>query len=103
MVSDAGTLPEEASFFLSMGKPFPAVCIRTSTERPEALEQGCFVLAGIDERGLLQAVSLAREMHEAGEFGTPVADYVAENVSSKVVKIIQSFTGIVDTTVWKKC
>ena len=103
VVSDSGTLPEEASFFLSMGKPFPAVCIRTSTERPEALEQGCFVLAGIDERGLLQAVSLAREMHEAGEFGTPVADYVAENVSSKVVKIIQSFTGIVGTTVWKKC
>ena len=90
VVSDSGTLPEEASFFTSVGRPFPAVCIRTSTERPEALDKGCFVLAGIDETSLLQAVDTAVTMHKNGDYGIPVPDYVEENVSTKVVKIIQS-------------
>ncbi|MCI7528872.1 MAG: UDP-N-acetylglucosamine 2-epimerase (non-hydrolyzing) [Oscillospiraceae bacterium] len=102
VVSDSGTLPEESSFFTSIGKPFPAVCIRTSTERPEALEKGCFVLAGIDKMELLRAVKLAVEMNENSDFGTPVADYTDENVSGRVVKIIQSYTGIVDKMVWRK-
>ena len=102
VVSDSGTLPEESSFFTSVGHPFPAVCIRTSTERPEALDKGCFVLAGIDTDSLLQAVDTAVTMNENGEYGTPVPDYVEENVSTKVVKIIQSYTGIVDRMVWRK-
>ena len=102
VVSDSGTLPEEASFFTSIGKPFPAVCIRTSTERPEALEKGCFVLAGVTEEGLLQAVELARSLHIVGDTGTPVPDYVDENVSERVVRIIQSYTGIVNAMVWRK-
>ena len=102
VVSDSGTLPEEASFFTSIGCPFPAVCIRTSTERPEALDKGCFVLAGIDERGLLQAVDTAVEMNRSGDYGIPVPDYVEENVSTKVVKIIQSYTGVVNKMVWRK-
>ena len=102
VVSDSGTLPEESSFFTSIGHPFPAVCIRTSTERPEALDKGCFVLAGIDGKGLSQAVDLAVEMVERGDNGIPVPDYVDENVSTKVVKIIQSYTGIVDRMVWRK-
>ena len=102
VVSDSGTLPEESSFFTSIGRPFPAVCIRTSTERPEALDKGCFVLAGIDGKGLTQAVELAVEMVENGDNGIPVPDYVDENVSAKVVKIIQSYTGIVDRVVWRK-
>ena len=102
VVSDSGTLPEEASFFLSVGKPFPAISIRTSTERPEALDAGCFVLAGIDADSLLQAVEMAFEMQRIGCFGTPVADYTAENVSMKVVRIIQSYTGIVNKMVWRK-
>lgn len=102
VVSDSGTLPEESSFFTSIGKPFPAVCIRTSTERPEALEKGCFVLAGIDKTELLRAVKLAVEMNENSDFGTPVADYTDENVSGRVMKIIQSYTGIVDKMVWRK-
>lgn len=102
VVSDSGTLPEESSFFTSIGKPFPAVCIRTSTERPEALDKGCFVLAGIDEKSLLQAVETAVEMQKNGERGIPVPDYADENVSGKVVKIIQSYTGIVDRVVWRK-
>lgn len=102
VVSDSGTLPEESSFFTSIKKPFPAVCIRTSTERPEALDKGCFVLAGIDETGLLQAVDTAVEMNKNGDFGLPVPDYTEENVSTKVVKIIQSYTGIVDKMVWRK-
>ena len=102
VVSDSGTLPEESSFFTSIGKPFPAVCIRTSTERPEALEKGCFVLAGIDEKGLLQAVALARSLYEANDTGTPVPDYIDESVSERVVRIIQSYTGIVNTMVWRK-
>ena len=102
VVSDSGTLPEESSFFTSVGLPFPAVCIRTSTERPEALDKGGFVLAGIDEKGLLQAVETAVALHENGEFGLPVPDYLDENVSTKVVKIIQSYTGIVDRMVWRK-
>ena len=102
VVSDSGTLPEESSYFTSIGKPFPAVCIRTSTERPEAMEKACFVLAGISTQGLLQAVDLAVSMNKAGENGVPVPDYCEENVSTKVVKIIQSFTGIVDTMVWRK-
>lgn len=102
VVSDSGTLPEESSFFMSVGHPFPAVCIRTSTERPEALDKGCFVLAGIDEKSLLQAVDTAVEMNRAGDFGIPVPDYVEENVSSKVVKIIQSYTGVVNKMVWRK-
>ena len=102
VVSDSGTLPEESSFFTSIGRPFPAVCIRTSTERPEALDKGCFVLAGIDGKGLTQAVELAVSMVENGDDGIPVPDYVDENVSTKVVKIIQSYTGIVNRMVWRK-
>lgn len=102
VVSDSGTLPEESSFFTSIGKPFPAVCIRTSTERPEALEKGCFMLAGIDKTELLRAVKLAVKMNENSDFGVPVADYTDENVSGRVVKIIQSYTGIVDKMVWRK-
>ena len=102
VVSDSGTLPEESSFFTSIGKPFPAVCIRTSTERPEALDKACFVLAGIDENGLLQAVELAVLMNQNKDFGIPVPDYTEENVSTTVVKIIQSYTGIVDKMVWRK-
>lgn len=102
VVSDSGTLPEEASFFTSVGQAFPAVCIRTSTERPEALDKGCFVLAGINTCSLLQAVETAVTLHDSGEFGTPVPDYVEENVSTKVVKIIQSYTGIVNRMVWRK-
>lgn len=102
VVSDSGTLPEESSFYTSIGKPFPAVCIRTSTERPEALDKACFVLAGIDENSLLQAVVTAVEMNQNGDIGVPVKDYVEENVSTKVVGIIQSYTGIVNRTVWKK-
>ena len=96
VVSDSGTLPEESSFFTSIGHPFPAVCIRTSTERPEALDKGCFVLAGIDERSLLQAVDTAVEMNLSGDYGIPVPDYGEENVSTKVVKIVQSYTGVVN-------
>ena len=102
VVSDSGTLPEESSFFLSVGKPFPAVSIRTSTERPEALDAGCFVLAGIDAEPLLQAVEMAVGMQRAECFGTPVAGYTAENVSMKVARIIQSYTGIVNKMVWRK-
>ena len=102
VVSDSGTLPEESSFYTSVGKPFPAICIRTSTERPEALDKACFVLAGIDEKSLLQAVETAVSLTENGEHGIPVPDYVEENVSTKVVKIIQSYTGIVDKMVWRK-
>ncbi|GAB1475493.1 UDP-N-acetyl glucosamine 2-epimerase [Bacillota bacterium] len=102
VVSDSGTLPEESSFFTSVGSPFPAVCIRTSTERPEALDKACFTLAGIDTKSLLQAVATAVNLDEAGHFGTPVPDYLDENVSTKVVKIIQSYTGIVDKMVWRK-
>lgn len=102
VVSDSGTLPEESSFFTSIGHPFPAVCIRTSTERPEALDKGCFVLAGIDDNSLLQAVETAVAMNENGDYGIPVPDYVEENVSTKVVKIIQSYTGVVNKMVWRK-
>ena len=102
VVSDSGTLPEESSFFTSVGHPFPAICIRTSTERPEALDKACFVLAGIDEKSLLQAVDTAIIMNQNGDYGIPVPDYVEENVSSKVVKIIQSYTGVVDKMVWRK-
>lgn len=102
VVSDSGTLPEESSFFTSVGHPFPAVCIRTSTERPEALDKGCFVLAGIDERSLLQALETAVELNLSGDWGIPVPDYVEENVSTKVVKIIQSYTGVVNKMVWRK-
>lgn len=102
VVSDSGTLPEESSFFTSVGHPFPAVCIRTSTERPEALDKGCFILAGIDEKNLLQAVDTAVQMNRDGDQGIPVPDYVEENVSTKVVKIIQSYTGVVDKMVWRK-
>ena len=102
VVSDSGTLPEESSFFTSVGHPFPAVCIRTSTERPEALDKGCFILAGIDEHSLLQAVDTAVEMNKSGDYGIPVPDYTEENVSTKVVKIIQSYTGVVDKMVWRK-
>ncbi len=102
VVSDSGTLPEESSFFTSIGKPFPAVCIRTSTERPEALDKGCFILSGIDTKGLLQAVDTAVEMVESGDNGIPVPDYVDENVSDKVVKIIQSYVGVVNKMVWRK-
>ena len=102
VVSDSGTLPEESSFFTSIGKPFPAVCIRTSTERPEALDKACFVLAGIDEKHLLQAVETAVELNKDENYGIPVPDYVEENVSTKVVKIIQSYTGVVDKMVWRK-
>lgn len=102
VVSDSGTLPEESSFFTSVGNPFPAVCIRTSTERPEALDKACFILAGIDEKSLLQAVTTAIDMNENGDCGTPVPNYTDENVSTKVVKIIQSYTGVVDKMVWRK-
>lgn len=102
VVSDSGTLPEESSFFTSIGKPFPAVCIRTSTERPEALDKACFILAGIDEKGLLQTVDTAIELNKNGDFGMPVPDYTEENVSTKVVKIIQSYTGVVNKMVWRK-
>ena len=102
VVSDSGTLPEESSFFTSIGRPFPAVCIRTSTERPEALDKGCFILAGIDEKNLLQAVATAVDMVKNGDDGLPVPDYTDENVSTKVVKLIQSYTGVVDKMVWRK-
>jgi UDP-N-acetylglucosamine 2-epimerase len=102
VVSDSGTLPEESSFFTSVGHPFPAVCIRTSTERPEAMDKGCFILAGIDEHSLLQAVDTAVEMNRNGDYGIPVPDYIEENVSTKIVKIIQSYTGVVNKMVWRK-
>ncbi len=102
VVSDSGTLPEESSFFTSVGHPFPAVCIRTSTERPEAMDKACFIISGIDEKGLLQSVDTAVEMNNAGDYGIPVPDYIEENVSSKVVKIIQSYVGIVNKMVWRK-
>ena len=102
VVSDSGTLPEESSFFTSIGKPFPAVCIRTSTERPEALDKGCFVLSGIDTKGLLQSVDVAVELIRDGNPGIPVPDYVDENVSTKVVRIIQSYVGVVNKMVWRK-
>ena len=102
VVSDSGTLPEESSFFTSIGRPFPAVCIRTSTERPEALDKGCFILAGIEGDSLLQAVDTAVAMNRNGDNGVPVPDYVEENVSAKVVKIIQSYTGVVNKMVWRK-
>ena len=102
VVSDSGTLPEESSFFTSVEHPFPAVCIRTSTERPEALDKGCFVLAGIDEHSLLQAVDVAVEMVKNGDNGIPVPNYTDENVSTKVVKLIQSYTGVVNKMVWRK-
>ena len=102
VVSDSGTLPEESSFFTSVGHPFPAVCIRTSTERPEALDKACFILAGIDEHSLLQAVDTVVEMNKSQDYGLPVPDYTDLNVSSKVVKIIQSYTGVVNKMVWRK-
>ena len=102
VVSDSGTLPEESSFFISVGHPFPAVCIRTSTERPEAIDKACFFIAGIDSDSLLQAVECAVDMNENGDHGIPVPNYVDENVSTKVVKIIQSYTGIVNKMVWRK-
>ena len=102
VVSDSGTLPEESSFFTSIGHPFPAVCIRTSTERPEALDKGCFILAGIDSNSLLQAVDTAVEMNRNGDLGLPVPNYTDENVSTKVVKLIQSYTGVVNKMVWRK-
>lgn len=102
VVSDSGTLPEESSFFTSVGHPFPAICIRTSTERPEALDKACFILAGIEEISLLQAVDTAVAMNVNGDIGTPVPDYVDDNVSNKVVKIIQSYTGVVNKMVWRK-
>ena len=102
VVSDSGTLPEESSYFTSIGKPFPAVCIRTSTERPEALDKACFILSGIDEKGLLQSVDTAVQMNKNGDSGIPVPDYTEENVSTKVVKIIQSYTGVVNKMVWRK-
>lgn len=102
VVSDSGTLPEESSYFTSIGKPFPAVCIRTSTERPEALDKACFILSGIDETGLLQAVDLAVSLNADGQYGSPVPDYTDTNVSTKVVKIIQSYVGVVNKMVWRK-
>ena len=102
VVSDSGTLPEESSFFTSIGRPIPAVCIRTSTERPEALEKGCFILSGIDTTGLLRSVELAVSLVQEGDGGLPVPDYADENVSGKVVRIIQSYTGVVDKMVWRK-
>ena len=102
VVSDSGTLPEESSFFTSIGKSFPAICIRTSTERPEALDKACFILAGIDEKSLLQAVDVAVEMNGNNDIGIPVPDYIEENVSTKVVKLIQSYTGVVNKMVWRK-
>lgn len=102
VISDSGTLPEEAAYFSSVGLPFPAVCIRTSTERPEALDKACFVLAGIDEKSLLQAVDVAVELNERGCYGVPVPDYTDENVSTKIIKIVQSYTGVVNKMVWRK-
>ena len=102
VISDSGTLPEESSYFTSVGNPFPAICIRTSTERPEALDKACFILAGIDNNSLSQAVETAVEMNKNGDIGIPVPDYVEENVSTKVVKIIQSYTGVVNKMVWRK-
>ncbi len=102
VVSDSGTLPEESSFFTSIGHPFPAVCIRTSTERPEALDKGCFVLSGIDTKGLLQSVDIAVDLIKDGHHGIPVPDYLDENVSTKVVRIIQSYVGVVNKMVWRK-
>ncbi|MBR2867785.1 MAG: UDP-N-acetylglucosamine 2-epimerase (non-hydrolyzing) [Clostridia bacterium] len=102
VVSDSGTLPEESSYYLSIGRPFPAVCIRTSTERPEALDKGCFILAGIDESGLLQAVETAIELNKNNASATPVPDYSDKNVSDKIVRLIQSYTGIVNKMVWRK-
>ena len=102
VVSDSGTLPEESSFFTSVCHPFPAICIRTSTERPEAIDKGDFVIAGIDEKSLLQAVNIAVELNKDGQHGIPVPDYMDENVSVKVVKIIQSYVGIINKMVWRK-
>lgn len=102
VISDSGTLPEESSFFTSVGKPFPAVCIRTSTERPEALDKACFILAGIDTTSLLQAVDTAIALQRAADYGTPVPNYTDENISTKVVKLIQSYTGVVNKMVWRK-
>ena len=102
VVSDSGTLPEESSFFTSIGRPFPAVCIRTSTERPESLDKACFILAGIHEKSLLQAIDTAVTMNENGDYGIPVPDYIDENVSTKVVKIIQSYSSVIDKMVWRK-
>ena len=102
VISDSGTLPEESSFFTSVGHSFPAICIRTSTERPEALDKACFILAGIDEKSLLQSVDTAIAMNKAGDYGIPVPDYVEEKVSTKVVKIIQSYVGVVNKMVWRK-
>ena len=102
VISDSGTLPEESSFFTSVGNPFPAICIRTSTERPEALDKACFIIAGIDEKSLVRAVETSIEMNDSGDYGIPVPNYTEENVSTKVVKIIQSYTGIVDKMVWRK-
>ena len=102
VVSDSGTLPEESSFFTSVGHPFPAVCIRTSTERAEAVDKGCFILAGIEGEGLLQAVETAVELNKNKSFGIPVPDYRDENVSDKVVRIIQGYTGVVNKMVWRK-
>ena len=102
VISDSGTLPEESSFFTSIGHPFPAICIRTSTERPESLDNAGFILAGIDEKSLLQAVSTALEMNANGDHGTPVDTYVGEDVSNIVVKLIQSYSGVVDKMVWRK-
>ena len=102
VISDSGTLPEESSFYISQGKPFPAVCIRTSTERPEALDKSCFILAGIDDNSLLQAVDTAVAMQQNGDYGIPVPDYTDENVSDKVVRLIQSYTGVVNKMVWRK-
>ncbi len=103
VVSDSGTLPEESSFFTSVGYSFPAICIRTSTERPEAIDKACFVLAGISEKSLLQAVDIAVEMNKKGDIGIPVPDYTDKNVSTKIVKIIQGYTDIVNKMVWRKC
>ena len=102
VVSDSGTLPEESSFFTSVGHPFPAICIRTSTERPEAIDKGNFIIAGIDEKSLLQAVDAAVELCKDGQHGIPVPDYIDENVSTKVIKIVQSYVGIVNKMVWRK-
>lgn len=102
VVSDSGTLPEESSFFTSVGHSFPAICIRTSTERPEALDKACFILAGIDEKSLLQAVDTAVEMNKNQDNGIPVPNYVDENVSTKTVKLIQSYTGVVNKMIWRK-
>ena len=102
VVSDSGTLPEESSYFLSIGKPFPAVAIRTSTERPEALDKGNFILSGITEKEVLQSVDLAIRMNKNNDYGIPVPDYADTNVSNKVVKLIQSYTGVVNKMVWRK-